>query len=148
MNLLSGFNGSMLKANKVGGRLAISSSSRLSVKAAMEVDIGKVCASVFFCCINVAAALRSPLESSGKDVVTVLLSMERTRISLIMVLYSQIVPQADRVLIRLDALAPVSQIPISTSTLVNCNVLYCSKITRYTPSDLREQCFLLGLSYS
>ncbi|XP_024400153.1 10 kDa chaperonin 1, chloroplastic [Physcomitrium patens] len=56
----SGFNGSMLKANKVGGRLAISSSSRLSVKAAMEVDIGKI------------------------------------------------VPQADRVLIRLDALAPTS----------------------------------------
>ncbi|KAG0571089.1 hypothetical protein KC19_6G210300 [Ceratodon purpureus] len=58
----SGFNGAILKVNNAVGRIAFSNSSRLSVKAAMEVDISKI------------------------------------------------VPQADRVLIRLEALESVSHV--------------------------------------
>lgn len=87
MNLLLGFNGFMLKVNKVGGRLVIFSLSRLLVKVVMEVDIGKVCVFVFFCCINVVVVLCLFLEFLGKDVVIVLLLMERICILLIMVLY-------------------------------------------------------------
>ncbi|KAG0571084.1 hypothetical protein KC19_6G210300 [Ceratodon purpureus] len=38
----SGFNGAILKVNNAVGRIAFSNSSRLSVKAAMEVDISKI----------------------------------------------------------------------------------------------------------
>lgn len=41
--LLAGFDAAALKANSILGRTSFSSSTRLFVKAAMEVDIAKVC---------------------------------------------------------------------------------------------------------
>lgn len=41
-HILAGFTGAVLKVNNTVGRIAFSSSSRLSVKAAIEVDVSKV----------------------------------------------------------------------------------------------------------
>lgn len=74
---LAGFNAAILKVNNTVGRIAVSNSNRLSVKAAMEVDISKVgCCSLsvgnfeFIFCIEVYCALIlfcfSSFDSGGR----------------------------------------------------------------------------------